>query len=139
MMFGFGDDQNPYTESVDLLEDLVIEYITEMVIGPFFYFKIVVLYLLYQISLISFKNAEMFIVGNQHVNILLSYGSLAKILQPDQNSLIWLMTLFAFNICLITIRRTRQWKPDGQAVFKLKTWCFWFAKTRENLPVSRTC
>lgn len=32
MMFGFGDDQNPYTESVDLLEDLVIEYITAMVI-----------------------------------------------------------------------------------------------------------
>jgi len=31
MMFGFGDDQNPYTESVDLLEDLVIEYITDMV------------------------------------------------------------------------------------------------------------
>jgi len=30
MMFGFGDDQNPYTESVDLLEDLVIHYITEM-------------------------------------------------------------------------------------------------------------
>nr|CAG4642944.1 EOG090X0JQT [Evadne anonyx] len=30
MMFGFGDDQNPYTESVDLLEDLVIEYITDM-------------------------------------------------------------------------------------------------------------
>ncbi|XP_052240734.1 transcription initiation factor TFIID subunit 13-like isoform X1 [Dreissena polymorpha] len=30
MMYGFGDDQNPYTESVDLIEDLVIEYITEM-------------------------------------------------------------------------------------------------------------
>ena len=30
-MYGFGDDQNPYTESVDLIEDLVIEYITEMV------------------------------------------------------------------------------------------------------------
>jgi len=30
MMFGFGDDQNPYTESVDLLEDLVIEFITEV-------------------------------------------------------------------------------------------------------------
>ncbi|KAL5010430.1 hypothetical protein ScPMuIL_012735 [Solemya velum] len=30
MMYGFGDDQNPYTETVDLLEDLVIEYITEM-------------------------------------------------------------------------------------------------------------
>lgn len=29
MMYGFGDDQNPYTESVDLLEDLVIEFITE--------------------------------------------------------------------------------------------------------------
>lgn len=32
MMYGFGDDRNPYTESVDILEDLVIEYITEMVI-----------------------------------------------------------------------------------------------------------
>lgn len=31
MMYGFGDDQNPYTESVDLLEDLVIEFITDMV------------------------------------------------------------------------------------------------------------
>jgi transcription initiation factor TFIID subunit 13 len=30
MMYGFGDDQNPYTESVDLLEDLVAEFITEM-------------------------------------------------------------------------------------------------------------
>lgn len=30
-MYGFGDDQNPYTESVDLLEDLVIEFITEIV------------------------------------------------------------------------------------------------------------
>nr|XP_055195570.1 transcription initiation factor TFIID subunit 13 isoform X2 [Nyctereutes procyonoides] len=32
MMYGFGDDQNPYTESVDILEDLVIEFITEMII-----------------------------------------------------------------------------------------------------------
>ena len=31
MMYGFGDDQNPYSESVDLLEDLVVEYLTEMV------------------------------------------------------------------------------------------------------------
>jgi hypothetical protein len=31
MMYGFGDDRNPYTESVELLDDLVIEYITEMV------------------------------------------------------------------------------------------------------------
>ncbi|OCT91382.1 hypothetical protein XELAEV_18014434mg [Xenopus laevis] len=31
MMYGFGDDQNPYTESVDILEDLVIEFITEMI------------------------------------------------------------------------------------------------------------
>lgn len=29
MMYGFGDDQNPYTESVDFLEDLVIEFITD--------------------------------------------------------------------------------------------------------------
>ena len=31
MMYGFGDDQNPYTESVDMLEDLVISYITEVI------------------------------------------------------------------------------------------------------------
>lgn len=30
MMYGFGDDQNPYTESLDILEDFVIEFITEM-------------------------------------------------------------------------------------------------------------
>jgi len=30
MMYGFGDDQNPYTESVDFIEDIVIEYITEV-------------------------------------------------------------------------------------------------------------
>jgi len=36
MMYGFGDDQCPYTESVDFLEDLVIEYITEMVCGTKF-------------------------------------------------------------------------------------------------------
>ena len=30
MMYGFGDDHNPYTESVDMLEDLVIQFITEM-------------------------------------------------------------------------------------------------------------
>ena len=39
MMFGFGDDQNPYTESVDLLEDLVVEYITKTVIQPKFYYS----------------------------------------------------------------------------------------------------
>ncbi|KAJ8027642.1 Transcription initiation factor TFIID subunit 13 [Holothuria leucospilota] len=32
MMYGFGDDQNPYTESVELLEDLVVEFITEMTV-----------------------------------------------------------------------------------------------------------
>ena len=31
MMYGFGDDPQPYAESVDLLEDLVIQYITDMV------------------------------------------------------------------------------------------------------------
>ena len=29
MMYGFGDDKNPFTESVDILEDLVLEYIIE--------------------------------------------------------------------------------------------------------------
>lgn len=30
MMYGFGDDQNPYTESVDLLEDLVIQFLADI-------------------------------------------------------------------------------------------------------------
>merc|ERR1711974_451900 len=29
-LFGYGDDQNPYQETVDFLEDLVIEFITSM-------------------------------------------------------------------------------------------------------------
>ena len=29
MMYGFGDDRNPYTESVELLEDLVFKYIND--------------------------------------------------------------------------------------------------------------
>ena len=32
MMHGFGDDQNPYQDTVDLVEDLVIEFITEMTV-----------------------------------------------------------------------------------------------------------
>lgn len=39
MMYGYGDDQNPYTESVDLLEDLVIEFITETTHRLEFHFK----------------------------------------------------------------------------------------------------
>lgn len=31
MMYGFGDDEVPYTESVDLLEDMLIAFINEMV------------------------------------------------------------------------------------------------------------
>lgn len=40
MMYGFGDDPNPYSESVDLLEDMVIEYICEMVMC--FLFQVIV-------------------------------------------------------------------------------------------------
>ena len=29
-LFGYGDDQNPYTETVDFLEDLVLEFIKSM-------------------------------------------------------------------------------------------------------------
>lgn len=29
MMYGFGDDKNPYTESVEVLEELVLMYITD--------------------------------------------------------------------------------------------------------------
>lgn len=30
MMYGFGDDQNPYTETVDMLEDLVLHFIGDI-------------------------------------------------------------------------------------------------------------
>ncbi|XP_003743164.1 transcription initiation factor TFIID subunit 13 [Galendromus occidentalis] len=30
MMYGFGDDKQPYMETVDLLEELVIEFITDL-------------------------------------------------------------------------------------------------------------
>ncbi len=30
MMHGFGDDPSPYSETVDLVEELVIQFITEM-------------------------------------------------------------------------------------------------------------
>jgi hypothetical protein len=30
-MYGFGDDENPYQESVELIEDLVIHFIQMMV------------------------------------------------------------------------------------------------------------
>lgn len=29
-MHGFGDDPNPYSETVDLVEDLVMDFVTEM-------------------------------------------------------------------------------------------------------------
>lgn len=31
MMYGFGDDPNPLPESVALLEDIVVEYVTDLV------------------------------------------------------------------------------------------------------------
>ncbi|KAG8366244.1 hypothetical protein BUALT_Bualt17G0056300 [Buddleja alternifolia] len=31
MMYGFGDDQNPLPETVALLEDIVVEYVSDMV------------------------------------------------------------------------------------------------------------
>jgi len=31
MLYGFGDDEQPYAETVDLLEHLVIEYLTDTV------------------------------------------------------------------------------------------------------------
>lgn len=32
MMHGFGDDPNPYNETVDMVDDLVVEFITEMTV-----------------------------------------------------------------------------------------------------------
>lgn len=32
MMYGFGDDENPYQESVEIIEDLVVHFIQNMVI-----------------------------------------------------------------------------------------------------------
>nr|GFA60883.1 transcription initiation factor TFIID subunit 13 [Tanacetum cinerariifolium] len=31
MMYGFGDDSNPLPETVALVEDIVVEYVTDMV------------------------------------------------------------------------------------------------------------
>lgn len=31
MMYGFGDDPDPLPETVDLMEDIVVEYVTDMV------------------------------------------------------------------------------------------------------------
>ena len=31
-MYGFGDDENPYQESVEIIEDLVVHFIQNMVI-----------------------------------------------------------------------------------------------------------
>lgn len=30
MLYGYGDDKNPYTETVDFLEDVVIQFIIDM-------------------------------------------------------------------------------------------------------------
>ena len=30
MLYGYGDNKSPYTETVDCLEDLVMEFISEM-------------------------------------------------------------------------------------------------------------
>ena len=30
MMHGFGDDPNPYSETIELVDDLVVQFITEM-------------------------------------------------------------------------------------------------------------
>ena len=30
MLYGYGDDRNPYTETVDFLEDVVIQFIIDM-------------------------------------------------------------------------------------------------------------
>jgi hypothetical protein len=39
-MYGFGDDAQPYAESIEVLEDLVIEYIQNMVSGQLISFKL---------------------------------------------------------------------------------------------------
>lgn len=35
MMYGFGDDSSPRPDSVDLVEDMVVEYLTDIVILSF--------------------------------------------------------------------------------------------------------
>ena len=38
LMYGFGDEPNPAMDSINVMEELVVDYITEMVIS-FFSFK----------------------------------------------------------------------------------------------------
>ena len=40
MLYGFGDDEQPYAETVDLLEDLVIEYISETVSKTYLHYSL---------------------------------------------------------------------------------------------------
>lgn len=47
MMYGFGDDENPYTESVDILEDLVIDFITDMVCIYLYFLPFCLVYILF--------------------------------------------------------------------------------------------
>ena len=70
-MFGFGDDQNPYTESVDLLEDLVIEYITEMVVLllPFKLFQILIYWYMISYHKILFIKLDCKKVYFRNVNV----------------------------------------------------------------------
>ena len=38
MLYAFGDDENPYQETVSLLEEIVIQYVVDMVRQNLFYF-----------------------------------------------------------------------------------------------------
>lgn len=43
MLYGFGDDENPYQESVELLEDLVIWFIQNMVCFVLFIYDLFIM------------------------------------------------------------------------------------------------
>ena len=54
-MYGFGDDQNPYAETVELLEDLVLEFITDIV-STYARLSLLVMFYELNVNLISENN-----------------------------------------------------------------------------------
>ena len=76
MMYGFGDDPNPYSESVDLLEELVIEYITEMV-------SVLVLFFGWSASFML-SNILSFMTGVQMI-----FETFDSINYPNRTTVVW--------------------------------------------------
>jgi len=139
MMYGFGDDQNPYSESVDLLEDLVIDYISEMVhwsANECTSYNIVDISLVFSMRISVSK--YMHPAGSDWESMIVYTVTGIKFLQllcliccPLQ---ILISTLFLWCFSL-----EWQWTLDDKAEFQLKILSFSSAKIRRNILELKNC